>query len=154
MVEPTQVCSRCGARLPADQSCQELRDQMYAYTLTRGDKEFIHQHVVDAYAAQHIAKDTKPITLGAALIGLFLFVEWGYTGRQVQLEHVKLGNKMKTWPLFEATWKYAALNIMEPLNTPPGSERDDKIKEWARAVWSMWGERHTEVEALYQRLRS
>jgi Family of unknown function (DUF5946) len=128
-------------------------DELYAYTLVRDRGEFIHQHAVDAYAAQHIGKDTKPIVLAAALIGLFLFVERGYTGRQVQLEHMKLGNKMKTWPSFEAPGKSATLTIMEPLSVPPGLVRDDKIKQWARAVWHMWGERHAEVQMLYQGLQ-
>jgi hypothetical protein len=110
-----------------------------------GDGEFIHQHVVDAYAAQHLGKDTKPIALAAALIGLFLFVERGHTGRSVQLAHMQLGNKMKAWPLFEAPEKHAAVTVLEVLNAPPGPERDEKIKQWARSVWEMWKERHLEV---------
>jgi hypothetical protein len=128
-------------------------DELYAYTLSRDRGEFIHQHAVDAYAAQHIGKETKPIALAAALIGLFLFSERGRSGRQVQQVHMDLGNKMKTWPLFEAPADHARLTVMEPLSVPPGSERDDKIKQWARAVWDIWGERHMEVETLYQRLQ-
>ena len=154
MVESNEVCAYCGAKLPAGRRCQEVCDELYAYTLTRGDGEFIHQHVVDAYAAQHVTHDTKPVTLGAALIGLYLFVECGYTGRQVQLEHMKLGNRMKTWPRFEAPRNRAAFTVMEPWSAPQGPERDDKIRQWAREVWEMWGERKPEVEALYrQRLR-
>ena len=59
-----------------------------------------------------------------------------------------LGNKMKTWPLFEAPAERARLTVMEPLSVPPGPERDERIKQWARAVWEMWGERHVEVERL------
>jgi hypothetical protein len=132
-------------------------DELYGYTLSRDRGEFIHQHAVDAYAAQHIGKDTKPIALAAALIGLFLFAERGYTGRKVQLEHMKLGNRMKTWPLLEAPRKYATLSAMDPLSVPPGPERDDNIRQWARAVWNMWREHHAQVERLYQgvqRLRS
>ena len=29
------------------------RDELYAYTLMHGAPEFIHQYVVDAFAAQH-----------------------------------------------------------------------------------------------------
>lgn len=152
MFESIQVCPSCGAKLPGGRSCQEMCDELYAYTLLRDRSEFIHQYAVDAYAAQHIRKDTKPIVLAAALIGLFLFVERGYTGRQVQLEHMKLGNKMKTWQLFEAPKKSATLTVMEALSAPAGPERDDQIKQWARAVWAMWHERHVEVETLYQGL--
>jgi hypothetical protein len=39
---------------------------------------------VDAYAAQHATPASKPITTAFALIGLFLFAERGFTGKQVQ----------------------------------------------------------------------
>ncbi len=148
MLALSQVCPRCGAKLPAGTSCQEMCDELYAYTLSRDRGEFIHQHAVDAYAAQHIGKDTKPIALAAALIGLFLFCERGHTGREVQRVHMDLGNKMKTWPLFEAPLEPARLTVMEPLSVPPGPERDERIKQWARAVWEMSRERHGEVEML------
>jgi hypothetical protein len=123
-------------------------DEVYAYTLTLGDGEFIHQHVVDAYAAQHVSNDTKPIAMAAALIGLYLFVERGYTGRQVQQAHMALGNKMKAWSLFEAPRQDATLTVVDPLSASPGPKRDQVIKQWARAVWAMWDEQHREVERL------
>jgi uncharacterized protein DUF5946 len=58
-----------------------------AYTLTHSDPAFIHQHVVDAFAAQSADDTTKPITLTFALVGLYLHVEKGRTGRRVQLVH-------------------------------------------------------------------
>ena len=123
-------------------------DELSSYTLMHGGKEFVHQHVVDAYTAQHVGKETKPTALAAALIGLFLSVERGYTGRRVQLTHMQLGNKLKTWPLFEVPEKPAKLNVMDPLSVPPGPDRDEMIRQWARAVWEMWRERHAEVEKL------
>jgi Family of unknown function (DUF5946) len=127
-------------------------DELYAYTLAHGSREFIHQYVVDAYAAQHVGADTKPIAMAAALIGLFLFCERGYTGRQVQQAHMKLGNKMKTWPLFEAPAEHSGLTVTKPLSVAPGAERDETIKRWARAVWEMWRERHLEVENLLNQI--
>lgn len=58
--------------------------ELCGYTLTHGDPAFIHQHVVDAYAAQSATAETKPITLMFALIGLCLHVERQLNGRQVQ----------------------------------------------------------------------
>jgi len=55
---------------------------------------------------------------------------------------------MKTWPLFEVPEQPAKLNIRDPLDVTPGPERDHAIKLWARAVWEMWRERHSEVERL------
>jgi hypothetical protein len=64
-----------------DEAYQELA----AYTLGLHDAAFIHQHIVDAYAV-HVAMPTdKPIRIAQALVGLYLHVEHGLTGRQVQL---------------------------------------------------------------------
>jgi hypothetical protein len=113
-----------------------------------GDAEFLHQHVVDAYAAQHVSNDKKPIFLAAALIGLYLFVERGYTGRQVQQAHMALGNKMKAWPRFDAPQERAGLTVAAVLKAPPGPRRDELITQWARAVWAMWNRQHEAVERL------
>ena len=123
-----------------------MRDELFHYTLTHGGKEFIHQHVVDSYAAQHIGP--KPISLAGALIGLYLFVERCFTGREVQQAHMALGNRMKLWPLFPAPAAYAALTVVDPLAVPEGAERDEMIRNWAKSVWKMWKERHGEVERL------
>ena len=49
---------------------QAARDELSAYTLTHGDPDFIHQHVVDAFAAQHAAAKSSAIGVAFALIGL------------------------------------------------------------------------------------
>ncbi len=150
----SNVCASCGAELPPSRSCQQMCDELYAYTLTLGDSEFIHQHVVDAYAAQHSTADTKPINQCAALIGLYLFAERSYTGRQVQQAHMALGNKMKQWKLFELPGQRALLTVVDPLHDEQGSKRDERIKQWARAVWAMWSEHHSVVESwARERLR-
>lgn len=147
----TATCPRCGARLAEAQNCQALYDELSLYTFTRGREEFIHQHAVDAYAAQHVGEDTKPIALAAALIGLYLFAERNYSGLRVQQVHMQLGNKMKEWPLFPAPKQRATLTVADVLRAPEGNERDEMIRRWARAVWEMWRERHEEVEALLRR---
>lgn len=60
------------------------------YTLAHRDPSFIHQHIVDAYGAQHADATTKPIALAFALIGLCLYIEEGYSGKQVQRAHMRL----------------------------------------------------------------
>lgn len=141
-------CSACGAELPTNRSCRELCDELSAYTLTHGDPEFIHQYMVDAYAAQHFSRNTKQVTLAAALIGLYLFVERGYTGKQVQQAHMWLGNQMKGWPVFPAPLEHACLSVADALNAPPGPQRDEVIRQWARSVWEMWKPRRAQLETL------
>ncbi|HXG53369.1 MAG TPA: DUF5946 family protein, partial [candidate division Zixibacteria bacterium] len=59
---------------------QQSYEQLQCYTLGHGGLEFIHQHVVDAWAAQHADEQTKPIRLTFALVGLYLHVERGFSG--------------------------------------------------------------------------
>jgi hypothetical protein len=63
---------------------QDAYDQVRYYTLSLGDPAFIHQHVVDAFIAQHADENTKPIAITFALVGLYLHVEKGFSGQQVQ----------------------------------------------------------------------
>src|SRR3954453_23804420 len=81
---------------PEKSACHELS----YYTLAHGALTFIHQHVVDAFAAQDADGDDKPIRLTFALVGLYLHVERGYTGRQVQLAHMALARQKRAWPKF------------------------------------------------------
>jgi hypothetical protein len=66
----------------------DLYHELSCYTLAHPDPSFIHQHIVDAYTAQHARETTKPIALVFALIGLYLHVEKNFTGRQVQRFHM------------------------------------------------------------------
>lgn len=65
------------------QSDQEAFNELSYYTLSHGDPAFIHQYIVDAYAAQHADEKSKPITVAFALIGLYLHIEKHYSGKQV-----------------------------------------------------------------------
>ena len=83
------------------QSEQELFDQLLFYTLAHGDPAFIHQHVVDACAAQGADKNTKTIKAAFGLIGLYLHIEKGYTGKEVHRAHMQMARRRKTWPAFD-----------------------------------------------------
>src|ERR1041384_5050456 len=95
-------CEYCKAELSPGKGCRELYDQVAFYTLAHAqtDPFFIHQLVVDTYGAQHFNADSKPIAVAFALVGLYLFVEKGYTGRQVQLVHVELAREKRDYPAF------------------------------------------------------
>ncbi len=132
-------CVICKAVLPKGKSCKDLYHELLLYTLSHPDqKYFIHQHVVDAYAAQHITENTKPIGFAAPLIGLYLFAEKGFTGKEVQKIHMRLGNKMKDWPKLEVPKEKAEITVADVLAMPPGKDRDEVIKQWAKAVWKIW----------------
>jgi hypothetical protein len=99
--------------------------ELCAYTLTHGDPGFIHQHVVDAFAAQNADANTKPIKLAFALIGLYLLLERNSTGRQVQRVHRLLANRRKQWPRFDLPADRGMIWPSDVLAAPPGRARDE-----------------------------
>lgn len=122
-----------------------LQEQYYElsfYTLSLADKNFIHQHIVDAYAAQEANEHTKPITLFFALAGLYLHLEKNYTGREVQQAHVKMAEKPKHFPTFHLPENRGNILIFNILEAPPGAERDSLIYEWCRSVWAAYADQH------------
>jgi hypothetical protein len=119
------------------------------YTLGHPDKEyFIHQHGVDAFQAQTADEDTKLIGLVFALIGLYLFLEKGYTGKQVQQAHMKMAANKKPWPRLSLPASRGQITVVDVLNTTPGPERDLMIKSWCASVWQAYADWHPGIAAL------
>ena len=162
-----RVCPGCGLRLPtsdapddsrffASPECQALYNEMTGYTIaaaqTRADDRFIHQHLVDAYAAQHASDTQPPITAAFALIGLYLACEKGYSGRQAQRMHMLLAKRSKHWPRFSPPASAGALTVQDVLRAEPGPPRDDALMRWARSVWQGWSAQHARVRALFDQV--
>lgn len=112
--------------------------ELCAYTLTRGDATFIHQHVVDAWAAQTADSSSKPIGVAFALAGLYLHLERGLTGREVQRAHMKMAATRREWPRFELPIDRGAVTAREVLAAPEGVERDAAIDRWCASVWAAY----------------
>src|SRR5436190_14425039 len=89
------------SRMTGQQSELDAYHELSAYTLTHGDPTFIHQNVVDAWAAQHAVEGGKPIGLTFALVGLYLHLERGFSGRYVQRAHMEMGRRKREWPAFD-----------------------------------------------------
>ena len=117
---------------------QELYDELSFYTLGLGDQAFLHQNIVDAYAAQHVDEATKSIRTVFALIGLYLYLEKGFTGRQVQKMHMRLASNRKHWPNIPPPEIKASMNVADVLASPAGEQRDKVIHDWCIAVWETW----------------
>jgi hypothetical protein len=132
---------------PGDE--REAYHALCAYTLTRGDPAFIHQHVVDAFAAQHAADTSKPIGVTFALVGLFLLLEKGFSGRQVQRVHMELARHKQNWPRFMLPTDRGAVTALDVMKAPEGAERDRAIHGWCAAVWgALSGNRQTIIDLL------
>ena len=103
------VCPGCGLYLPnqhqdspdrcnTSSECLQAYSDLMCNTVAKQDSEFIHQHAVDAYAAQHAGGTTRTITVAVGLIGLYLALEKGCTGKQVQRAHMRIAKICKEWP--------------------------------------------------------
>lgn len=158
------VCPGCGLRLPtiddastskirASPECQRLCHKLAYYTLSRGDALFIHQVAVDAYAAQHAGPSSKPISIAFALIGLCLVLERGCTGKEAQLEHMRLATLSKTWPPFDPPASRGSMTVADVLESLPGEQRDAALNCWAASVWEAWKHEHAAVRLLIDRYR-
>jgi Family of unknown function (DUF5946) len=122
--------------------------ELSAYTLTHGDLTFIHQHVVDAWAAQHADEGTKPIGLTFGLVGLYLHLEKGFSGRRVQRAHMEMARRKREWPAFALPAQRGRITAIEVMAAPEGPERDQAIDEWCRSVWNAFAVNRPAVEEL------
>ena len=129
---------------------QDALNGLLAWTLSLRDTDFIHQHVVDVWAAQHADGNAKPIGTAFALIGLYLHVEKDYTGKQVQRVHMHLGQPhgrgrgRKQWPRFPLPADRGHITVIDVMASPE-SERASAIDAWCRCVWECWRESHEQV---------
>jgi hypothetical protein len=114
---------------------QDAFHELCYYTLAHRDPSFIHQHVVDAFAAQHADAGTKPIKLTFALVGLYLHVEKQFSGKGVQQVHMELARQKRDWPSFALPHDRGTITVADVLATPAGSERDMAIHAWCASVW-------------------
>jgi len=127
---------------------RQAYDELCAYTLTHRNVAFIHQHVVDAWAAQHASASSKPIGVTFALAGLYLHVGRGLTGRQVQLAHMRMARQKRSWPAFVLPEQRGVITAIDVMRAPEGEERDKAIDAWAESVWNAFAMNRPTVVAL------
>lgn len=164
MAQPAIVttCPGCGLRLPnrglepdpranASGECRELMNELSYYTLAHGDPKFIHQHLVDAYGAQHVRQDKSTIGAAFTLAGLYLAVERGFTGRQVQKMHMLMASRSKQWPRFVPPPDPGEMTVADVLAVAPGPERDEALLAWCKSVWNAWSEQQGRVREMVDR---
>jgi hypothetical protein len=122
--------------------------ELSAYTLSHGGTAFIHQHVVDAFAAQRANADSKAIGVAFALAGLYLHVEHGVTGRDVQRIHMLMARRKREWPAFALPPHRGATTAVDVMAIPAGPERDRAIDAWAASVWKAYADNRPAIVAL------
>jgi hypothetical protein len=129
----------------------EAYDELRCYTLGLQDAQFVHQHVVDAWTAQHADRDTRPIALTFALVGLYLLAERGLSGREVQRVHTQLARRRENWPVFPLPAARGSITVVEVLETAPGAARAAAIHAWCASVWAAYAASHAAVAQLLER---
>lgn len=118
----------------------EAEAELWAYTLGRGDAEFVHQHAVDARAAQRADAETTAMQLAFALVGLYLHVERGCTGRQIQQVHARLARRQPLeWPAIVPPAVRGTITAADVVAAPAGPARDAAIDAWCADVWAAYG---------------
>ena len=159
MAQELIVCPGCGLWLPslgldsdpkanASGECRSLMNELSYYTLGHGDPAFIHQHLVDAYGAQHVRRSKSTIGAAFALAGLYLAVERGFSGRQVQKMHMRMARTSKQWPRFEPPKDVRPLTVADVPAMQPGRRRDQELMRWCASVWAAWSPEHARVRAM------
>ena len=121
------------------------------YSLERGDEAFTHQHVVDAATAQNATRETSPMALTFALVGLYLLVELHFTGRRGQQAHTLLARRRPAWPEWILPESRGDITAADLLKEPPGEVRDLAIKAWCSSVWNAYIDSHEAVIAFAER---
>lgn len=139
------------ASSPPTDAEQAAYDALQLYTLSLGDRAFIHQHVVDAWMAQHADSSTKPIAMAFSLLGLYLHLERGFTGKQVQHVHVALGRYKQVWPTFVLPQGRGNMTAADVMRTPEGTARAQAIDAWCAAVWEAYHESRQQIIDLLAR---
>lgn len=130
---------------------RDAYDELCAYSLDHGGPEFLHQHVVDAFAAQHASATTRPIQLAFALVGLYLHVERKFTGRQVQRVHTQLAKRTKVFPAFALPGARGTVGVKDVLAAPAGAARDDAIDAWCASVWAAYADTRPAIVDLLKK---
>ena len=125
-------------------------DELCAYTLSQRDPSFIHQHVLDAFAAQNATDASKPIAITFALVGLYLHVEKGFSGRQVQRVHTLLARRKREWPRFTLPADRGEMTVLDVMQLAEGRERDRAIHEWCATVWTAFAVNRHQIMSLLE----
>ena len=107
-----------------------------AYTLQLRDPTFLHQYVVDTWTVQNADSSIKPIALAFAMFGLYLAVEKGISGRQVQRFHMQMAKQRRSWPSLPLPQGSPSVTVLEVMQAPPGAQRDARILDLAAATWT------------------
>jgi hypothetical protein len=128
-----------------------LDDPYHAlYVYTMGRPRFILQHVVDANMAQRCDANSKPIGVVFALAGLYLHLERGFSGAEVQRAHIAMAKRKREWPSIVLPAGRGRLTPADVMAATAGVERDAAIDRWCESVWAEFQDSRDVIVQLLQ----
>ena len=159
-------CPGCGLVLPATGSaidtrtfrataeCLDLHGEVTSNVMQH--PEVLgrwHQTCVDAYAAQHVGPQTRPMTVCFALNGLYLVLERGWSGIAARDAHGHLARTVvrADWPWFEPPSEAGPLTVLDVALSADPDAQGAAIEAWGRSVWATWSHVHDAVRELTDR---
>jgi hypothetical protein len=83
-----------------------------------------------------------------SLAGLYLHLERGRTGREVQLIHMRMAKRKREWPALELPSDRGAMTAMDVMRAPAGAEREQAIDRWCASVWGAFSDSRDATIAL------
>jgi hypothetical protein len=83
-----------------------------------------------------------------AVMGLYLYLEKGFTGKQVQLAHMRMARRRRSWPPVPLPKTQASIRVADVVAAEPGAARDAMIRKWCATVWETWQESRPQIAAL------
>jgi Family of unknown function (DUF5946) len=87
--------------------------------------------------------------LAFALVGLYLFVEKGYSGKEVQRFHTLMSKNKIEWPDFTlSSYNSETVDIFTVLATKSEKGRVEMIEKWCVSVWNANMDNHENVKEL------
>lgn len=158
-------CPGCGLELPgapeppartdgylASPECRALYGEVAGYAATDPVRlARWHQTCVDAYGAQHVGPDSRPIGVAFALNGLYLVFERGLTGVQAREAHGYLANTVSSWPHFDPPGSAGDVTVFDVAMAEDADDHIARVERWGRAVWDAWRHVHAEVAEMTDR---
>ncbi|PGL70146.1 DUF5946 family protein [Bacillus sp. AFS055030] len=154
-------CPGCGLSLDDQQNkltrkynaTDDCFSDLSSYTLEKQDTNFIHQHAIDTYAAQHSGNNMKNITASFSVIGLYYAIVHDFNGKQVQRVHTLLSRQKYNWDALQSPDNSAySLTVYDVMKEQPGENRDKMLIKWMNDVWKCWNHQHEWVKNICNEL--
>jgi len=151
-------CPGCGALVPdtdgpahpyigASAGCWAVFCEVLAKEYGEYQYPAIHRLTVDAYAAQHPGTPSRRSIQSVAthLAGLCLTLEYDLGPEQVTAAMGRILSQRPPFVWLEPPPTLGAQTILDVASARTLAEHEQKVRQWACAVWSAWAANHQTV---------